>query len=190
MRTIRYRVVLPIFFGLVSFALIAWEFHNERVIQSMGMAWDTGPPVWPYQASWILLQGINAPARLMDLPVIAAFGLKSGQQQLALELPTILVWWWFIGWRIDFGLVPTQISLHRIWQVVGLWTISLGLFGFLAYLIADQLHFWSEYGTVTGQLMRLMRSAGLLIWCLLLGTWTAIAGLRCIRKDNDPKSTI
>ncbi len=149
-------MVLPIFFGLVSFVLIAWEFHNERVIQSMGMAWDTGPPVWPYQASWILLQGINAPVRLMDLPVIAAFGLKSGQQPLALELLTILVWWWFIGWRIDFGLVPTQISLHRIWQAVGLWTISLGLLGFLAYLIADQLHFWSEYGTVTGQLMRLM----------------------------------
>jgi len=39
------------------------------------------------------------PARLMGLPVIAAFELKSGQQPLALELLTILVWWWFIGWR-------------------------------------------------------------------------------------------
>lgn len=190
MRTIRFRLLLPIIIGLVSFALIAWEFHNEQVIQKMGMGWDTGPPVWPYQASWILLQGINAPAYLIELLVFMAFGLKSGPPQLALEFLTILLWWWFIGWRIDFGLVPTQNSLHRKLYAVSSLTVSLGLFGILAYLIADQLHFWSEYGTVTGQLMRLMRSAGLLIWCLLLGIWTAIAGLRCIRHCNDPKSTL
>ena len=91
MRTIRYRVVLPIFFGFVSFALIAWELHNQQVIQSMGMAWDTGPPVWPYQASWILLQGINAPARLVDLPVFMVFGVNSEKPQLVLEFLTILL---------------------------------------------------------------------------------------------------
>lgn len=189
MRTIRFRLLLPIIFGLVSFALSAWEFHNEQVVQKMGMGWDTGPPVWPYQASWILLQGINAPAYLIDLPVFMAFGLKSGPPQLALEFLTILVWWWFIGWRIDFGMVPTQNTRHRKWLAVGLWAISVGFGCFLAYIVADQLHFLSEYRTVTGQLLRLMRNAGLLIWCLLLGAWAAIAGFRCIHVGHDPKAT-
>src|SRR6266478_2696885 len=189
MRTIRYRVVLPIFFGLVSFVLIAWEFHNERVIQSMGMAWDTGPPIWPYQASWILLQGINPPAYLIDLPVFMAFRLSSGPPQLALELLTILPWWWFVGSRIDFGLVPTQNPRHRKWHAVGLWAISLGFGCFIAYLVADQLQFWTEHSTVTGELLRLMRYAGLFIWCLLLGAWTAIAGFRCILVGHDTKTT-
>jgi hypothetical protein len=188
MRAIRFRLFLPIFFGLVSIALIAWEFHNEQVIQNMGMRWDTGPPVWPYQASWILLQGINAPTYLIDLPVFMAFGRKSGPPQLALELLTLLLWWWFIGWRIDFGLVPTQNTRHRKWYAVGLGAISLGSGCFLAYLIADELRFWSEYSTVTGQLLRLMRYAGLLIWGLLLGAWAAIAGFRCIRVGHDPKT--
>jgi hypothetical protein len=189
MRTIRFRLILPIFFGLVSFALMAWEFHNERVIQNMGMRWDTGPPVWPYQASWMLLQGIDAPAYLIDLPVFIAFGLKSGPPQLALELLTILLWWSFIGWRIDFGLVPTQKTRHRKWYAIGLGAISLGFGCFFAYLVADQIQFWSEYHTVTGQLLRLTRYAGLMIWCLLLGAWAAIAGSCCIRVGRDPETT-
>jgi hypothetical protein len=189
MRTIRLRLVLPILLGLVSFALIAWEFHNEQVIQSMGMRWDTGPPVWPYQTSWILLQGINAPAYLLDLPFFKAVGLQAGPPQLAVEFLTILLWWWFIGWRIEFGFTPIQNTRHRKWRAVGLWIISLGFGCFLAYLVADQLQFWFEYRTVTGQLLRLMRYVGLMIWCLFLGAWTAIAGFRCIRVGHNPKTT-
>ncbi len=186
MRSIRFRLALPIIFGLISIALIAWEFHNENVIQAMGMRWDTGPPVWPYEASWILLQGINAPAYLIDLPVFMLFGLKSGQMQLPLELPTILLWWWFIGWRIDFGLLPTLNSPHRKWHAVGLGVLSLGFGCFVTYLVFDQIQFWSEYGTVTGQLLRFMRYAGPLGWCVLLGSWAAMAGIRCIRITTTP----
>ena len=58
----RYRIFLPVTQGALGTALIIWNVHNTRVIESMGMAWDMGAPIWPYQASWLLLVGINAPA--------------------------------------------------------------------------------------------------------------------------------
>jgi hypothetical protein len=55
MRRIRFRLVLPIVFGFLSLILFAWEYENDRVIESMGMAWDMGPPMWPYRGTVILL---------------------------------------------------------------------------------------------------------------------------------------
>ena len=75
-------MLFPIVFGCIAGALIFWEVHNERIIEAMGMRWDMGPPFWPYQASWTLLQGINAPAYLLDMPVSILFGLKSGHAKL------------------------------------------------------------------------------------------------------------
>jgi hypothetical protein len=45
------RIILPSVMGIVSLPLVLWEIHNERVIGSMGMAWDTGAPIWPHQTS-------------------------------------------------------------------------------------------------------------------------------------------
>src|SRR6266403_4232519 len=108
MRPLRFRLLLPLVFGCLAIALTAWEFHNERVIEAVGMGWDTGPPIWPYQTAWILLQAINAPAYVLDLPLCTLLGVRTTQACLLLELPTILLWWWFIGWRIDFGLLPQR----------------------------------------------------------------------------------
>jgi hypothetical protein len=43
------KISLPTVIGLVSATLMVWDLHNQRVIMSMGMAWDTGAPLWPYQ---------------------------------------------------------------------------------------------------------------------------------------------
>jgi len=90
MQPLRFRLLLPVVFGCLAIALIAWEFHNESVIEAAGMGWDTGPPIWPCQTSWILLQAIDAPAYALDLPLSMLLGVKTNQARLLLEVPTIL----------------------------------------------------------------------------------------------------
>ena len=51
----RLRTILPSVMGVVSLPLVLWDIHNERVIVAMGMAWDTGAPVWPVGVKWILV---------------------------------------------------------------------------------------------------------------------------------------
>jgi len=55
--------------GIVSLPLVLWDIHNERVIVSMGMAWDVGAPIWPYQTSDILLRLLNGPAYYVTMPI-------------------------------------------------------------------------------------------------------------------------
>jgi hypothetical protein len=144
------------------------------------MGWDTGPPIWPYQTSWILLQAINAPAYALDLPLFMLLGVRTSQARLLLELPTILLWWWFIGWRIDFGLLPEKnVPQRRFWGAV-LGVASLGFWSCATYLVVEQVRFWSEYGERSwrGPMLFLMRNAGILCWCLLLGFWSGAATVR------------
>jgi hypothetical protein len=60
------KIALPTVIGLVSATLMVWDLHNQRVIMSMGMAWDTGAPLWPYQTPDTLLFALNTPAFLIS----------------------------------------------------------------------------------------------------------------------------
>jgi hypothetical protein len=93
----RYRVTLPLLLGRVSGLLMIWDLHNNRVIESMGMGWDTGPPVWPYQASWIALITINAPAYAISAPLFYLFNLQTAAARYPLLFPVIVIWWWWLG---------------------------------------------------------------------------------------------
>jgi hypothetical protein len=62
----RLRIILPLVMGIVSLPLVLWDIHNQRVIESMGMAWDMGAPLWPYQSSDILSRLPNF-SRLLHL---------------------------------------------------------------------------------------------------------------------------
>jgi hypothetical protein len=179
MRPLRFRLLLPLIFGCLAISLVAWEYHYQRVVAAMGMGWDTGPPIWPYQASWILLQAINAPAFALDLVLVWLLRVRP-DALLPLELPTIFLWWWFVGWRIDVGLLPgPNLRLRRLWGTV-LGTASLALWSCAIYLVQLQVKFWIEYGQDSwrGPMLYLMRNSGILCWCLLLGFWSTAATLR------------
>jgi hypothetical protein len=180
MRTLRFRLVLPLVFGCLAIALIAWELHNERVIEGVGMGWDTGPPIWPYESSWILLQAINAPAYALDLLLSLLLGVRNNQARLLLEFPTILIWWWFIGWRVDFGLLPQRNERKRkVWGAV-LVAAALGFWTCGGYLLVQEVRFWSEYGEASwrGPMLFLLRNAGILSWSFLLALWSTLAAAR------------
>lgn len=68
----------------------------------MGMAWDTGAPVWPYQTPDILLRFLNGPAYFVAQPLANVFRL-GGPNHFLMVFPAILIWWWFLGVRLDSG---------------------------------------------------------------------------------------
>jgi len=85
---IRCRVTLPIVFGGLAAALMAWDIHNTHVMESMGMAWDTGAPIWPYQSSFLILFAINFPAFVLAAPFFVLGQLQTYPMRIMM-LPLI-----------------------------------------------------------------------------------------------------
>jgi hypothetical protein len=174
----RYQIILPLIFGTVSGLLMIWDLHNVRVIEGMGMAWDTGPPVWPYEASRIALVWINAPAYAISAPFLFIFNLRTPVQRYSLVLPSVLMWWWWLGRRIDFGLLPSRSHRQR-------WRISVSLIvvaSILCYIgiqaILDYARSWSEYGHLGSGLLP---SIGPTVWCLAIAAALILSAFRVIR---------
>src|SRR6266566_4732080 len=100
--SIRFRLLLPIVFGFLAAMLMLWDYENNRMIALMGMGWDMGPPFWPYQAIYLLLFTINAPAFVLSIPFLKLLNLQTLYLQYSVWLPAIVCWWWWLGTRIDF----------------------------------------------------------------------------------------
>jgi hypothetical protein len=83
----RFRGWLPVVQGGIAAALMAWDLYNQSVISSMGMAWDTGAPIWPYQTSEILIVAINAPAYVLCRPLFILFHLETASMRYPLLFP-------------------------------------------------------------------------------------------------------
>lgn len=101
--SMRPRTILPAVTGAASLPLVFWDISNARVIESMGMAWDTGAPIWPYEASDIFLRLLNAPAYSIAMPLANWLRLAE-PTHLFVVVPAILIWWWFLGFTLDRGL--------------------------------------------------------------------------------------
>ena len=110
--------------GIISLPLVLWDIHNARVIESMGMAWDMGAPIWPYQASDILLRLLNGPAYSIAMPITNLLRLGA-PAHLVLVVPAYLIWWWLLGFTLDrglarwplFGMLVVLVSL-LLWSAV------------------------------------------------------------------------
>src|SRR6266566_1181121 len=90
--SIRFRLLLPIVFGFLAAMLMLWDYENNRMIALMGMGWDMGPPFWPYQAIYLLLFTINAPAFVLSIPFLKLLNLQTLYLQYSVWLPAIVCW--------------------------------------------------------------------------------------------------
>ncbi len=154
--------------------------HNTTVIDSMGMAWDTGAPIWPYQTPRKLLMALNAPSYALAAPIFMAVGPHTYPLRYITLFPIILLWWWALGKRIDYGLVSHRNSRYRWLKALLLAALSFGLFGFAISMVIDQAEWWFQYGdhiwSIQGIL--LVPTAGAAGWCFLLGVCATVAALR------------
>jgi hypothetical protein len=165
--------------GIVSLPLVLWDIHNERVIVSMGMAWDAGAPIWPYQTSDILLRLLNGPAYYVTMPFANALRLSAASQYL-LVFPAILLWWWFLGLRLDHGLVITK-SRWR-WPVFSfLVFLSLLLLWAATSIFVECFRWWFRYAEVFSRLNALLMAARFLTpaaWSVLIALLAVTAAKR------------
>ena len=98
-------MVQPLVFGFLAAVLMTWDYENNRIVGLMGMSWDMGPPFWPYQAIYLLFFTINAPAFVLSMPILKLLNLQTLSLQYGVWFPAIVGWWWWIGTRIDFGIL-------------------------------------------------------------------------------------
>jgi hypothetical protein len=109
----RYRIGLPVIFGVVTVVLSAWFEHNMQLIVLAGD--DNPPAIWPSLAPSLLAWSINAPALKATEPLS-----RLNLPELAgnLQLLTVIAWWWWVGTRLDFGILGKRRPRHpKKWAV-------------------------------------------------------------------------
>ena len=177
----RLRVILPSVMGITSLPLVFWDIHNERVIVSMGMAWDMGAPIWPYQTSDIFLRLLNGPAYFVTMPFASALRLAAPNHYL-LVFPAILLWWWFLGWRLDHGLAIAKS--RRRWPVFSvLVAFALLLLWAATSISAESFRWWfrcAEVFSSPSALLMMVRFLTPAAWCAGSALWVVTAARRVL----------
>ena len=165
--------------GIVSLPLVLWDIHNERVIESMGMAWDTGAPIWPYQTSDILLRLLNGPAYFIAMPIANTVRLFATGQYLVV-FPAILLWWWFLGLQLDHGLVINK-SRWR-WPVFSFLVVLAVLLLWRATSIYAESVRWcfryAEFSSRPNALLMMTRFLTPAAWCVVIALLAVTASKR------------
>jgi len=176
----KLQIVFPCAMSAVSLPFIVWDFLNQRVVTSMGMGWDMGAPVWPYQTPDILLRFLNAPAYFLAMPLANFLGLIGPAADFVI-FPTILIWWWFLGLSLDHGLVKAA-SKWRWWIFVGLIVCAVLLLSTTVFVSVSAISWWFKYGGDFGIVNTLLtlRFLGPAVWCLALFLLFIIAARRVV----------
>lgn len=137
---IRFRLVLPAVLGFLAIVLMMWDYENHRRIELMGMRWDMGAPFWPYQAMYLLLFTFNAPAFVLSMPILKLLSLHALSLQYSIWFPAIVGWWWWMGTRIDFGVLGGRHYRRSTLLAAVFSTASLGLLYVVARATLGELH--------------------------------------------------
>lgn len=167
-------------FGLVDAVLILWDIHDVRVIESVGMGWDTGAPLWPYQTPATLLFALNTPAYLIGVPIDRALGLYAPWHYLVL-FPLFLCWWFFAGYALESAFWKGE-RLRWRWKGLAI-TCGVIFTAIGAAVLRDAVVWWTEYcgRLLTSQNIIMLRLSAPGLWCLV---FAAVAVLLATRHQN------
>jgi hypothetical protein len=146
-----------------------WEQHNSRVITSMGMAWDTGAPMWPFQTPDILLVVIDAPAYVFAMPISDSLGLRTVEGRHPVLLLAIVLLWFCVGWLTDFGFISRSLINWRKCLIGAFAAVALVSLYIGGYCAVEGARWWSRYGGLSlSKLLTLGRLVGPVPWCVLI----------------------
>jgi len=176
---------LPVVFGVLALFLFAWQHENDRVIASIGMGWDMGPPVWPYRAVPSFSYAVNAPAYVVSWPILKLLNLQTPSFQYAVWFPAILILWWWVGTYLDFGLLgPNSRSWRRL--KAALLLLSSAVLVFVAFRVCLDKYFWARDHCSNSPsicAIVLLGGMGLTLWFLFFATAFARAAIRLARVE-------
>ena len=100
--------------------------------------------------------------------------------QYSVWLPAIVGWWWWVGSRIDFGIIGRRRYRHPKVFAGALSTASLGLVFVAVRVALEEFHWWMEYAHDSSlfRVPTLLRTIGPVLWCLLLAGGCVVAAIR------------
>ena len=184
----RFRIILPVIFGVLAVFLFTWQHENDRMVESMGMAWDTGPPVWPYQAVPSFTYAVNAPAYIVSWPILKLLALRTNWLEYVVLFPAVLALWWCVGAYIDLGLPRDGSNSHRRLKA-GLLLLTSSFLVFLAaWVCVDQFRwvrsYWKDHPPIYAVLF--LGALGSTLWCVFFAAAFARGAIRLLRQKLAP----
>ena len=181
MRKFPYRASLPLVLGLIAVALMAWGVHTDRRC----IFYDAGRPFWTCEAPNFILGSLNAPAVALAGPLANAWRAAPSYFAYVVELPLILLWWWFLGTRVDFGLLGVGAYRHRRTWMGALAATIVALSGLLAESIWEEILFHRSYlyleGTGYLGFLRVLKSLPACLWLIALISTLSVVTFRIAR---------
>jgi hypothetical protein len=178
--TKRLRLLLPAVLTPVTACVLAWDMY---LAPTRGY-YDTGAPFWPYEMPTLLLNLLDAPARILALPFWSLFNAPFGPAHDAiLLLLTPLVWYW-IGDRFDNGLLRPPHRYPRLLTTLLLLVAALGVVATFLDL-RDDVTWWRELPQYRyGFVMRSLREAPGLLWLLVIVAACCFAAWKLFRSNS------
>jgi hypothetical protein len=182
MRKISFRVWLPFVIGVVSVVLMAWSLHipgsDCDVIDEMRINWHCG-------GSGFILELMSAPAIKVADSLADTWSKGPREFTYIVELPFIILLWWFMGTRVDFGLLGTERCKHRgVWlgALLTSFAILLAFFGWSLWKGVQFYRAYSDPSTNTYLAsIKDLRSLPLRLWLMTLMLTFGLAALRIAR---------
>jgi hypothetical protein len=181
---LRFRSLLPLLAAAIGAPLMVWDIHNQQIIARMGMAWDTGAPLWPYQTPDTILNALNIPASFLANGFSNLFALY-GPLRYIFFYPAIIVLWWLIGVYVDGR--RRKITVRK--SIVSSIALYLLFAAFIVLGVLDTrwpVEWWWTYSrslwSVTDLI--LLRLVAPPIWFFLLGAAAFDAALRRSRPGH------
>jgi hypothetical protein len=168
-------------FGLVSAALMAWGLY----VEPRCVFYDAGRPFWPCEAPGFALRLLSAPPIVVAQLLANTWDAAPSYFAYITELPFILLWWWFVGTRLDFGILGVgRYRLRRVWLsfFIATFALLLTIFGWSQW---EDVQFYRTYPSVDGNpflaSIKNLRLLPLRLWLLVLIFAFGLAALRVAR---------
>jgi hypothetical protein len=168
-------------FASISVALMAWGLYAQRKCWT----YDAGRPFWRCEAPNFFIELLSAPPVVLSRPITNALHNAPSFLAYVVELPFIFVWWWFIGTRLDFGLLGVgPLKRRRVW--LGFYSALIALLlAFFSLSLWEGIQFYQKYSYLheNPYLASIAnpRSLPLQLWSLILIVGFALAVVRIAR---------
>ncbi len=175
-RRMPYRVVLPVVFGLLSAGLIGWAVHEDVACRF----YDAGRPYWPCEAPNGLLNLLSGPGIALFL-LMFRWWHGYGLVWYLAAWPFVLLWWWFAGTRLDFGLLRAGRYRWRKTWIGGLLGVVLALVALSVESVREYLAWHRQYPDSSS--LPTVRTGFVLVWLVGLAMACVLASVRLWRGE-------
>jgi len=178
---IQFRVWLPFALSLISSIFMAWGLYAQWQCRFE----DAVRPFWRCQAPDFAIELLNAPPVVLSRPLANSWPTRPIYFGYVVELPLVFLWWWFVGTRLDFGLLGLgQYRHRRAWLSLLVASIAL-LLALFGWSQLDDIRFYQQYSYLhenpylaSIKNLRLLPSR---LWLLVLIFGLGLAVLRIAR---------